>query len=79
MAGSYGYEKEHFKSSMEIGEEVLFPAVRKVQKMQKDATSEGNTCKYIVAAPGTSCREQIFDGTGVRALHPIEVLYNALK
>jgi Fe-S oxidoreductase len=79
MAGSYGYEKEHFKSSMEIGEEVLFPAVRKVQKMQKDAASEGNTCKYIVAAPGTSCREQIFDGTGVRALHPIEVLYNALK
>jgi len=79
MAGSYGYEKEHYKSSMEIGEEILFPAVRKVQKMQQDATAEGNTCKYIVAAPGTSCREQILDGTGVRALHPIEVLYNALK
>ncbi|MFA6703299.1 MAG: FAD-linked oxidase C-terminal domain-containing protein [Bacteroidales bacterium] len=79
MAGSYGYEKEHYKSSMEIGEEILFPAVRKVQKMQQDATTEGNTCKYIVAAPGTSCREQILDGTGVQALHPIEVLYNALK
>jgi FAD/FMN-containing dehydrogenase/Fe-S oxidoreductase len=79
MAGSYGYEKEHYKSSMAIGEEVLFPAVRKVQKMQQEAAAEGNTCKYIVSAPGTSCREQIFDGTGVRALHPIEVLYNALK
>ena len=79
MAGSYGYEKEHYKSSMAIGEEILFPAVREVKKMQEEAVAEGSTCKYIVSAPGTSCREQIFDGTGVRALHPIEILYNALK
>ena len=66
MAGSFGYEKEHYELSMKIGELVLFPAVRKA----KDDT--------IIAAPGTSCRHQIKDGTGRIALHPIEVLYDAL-
>ena len=67
MAGSFGYEKEHFDLSMEIGELVLFPAVR-----EKEAAT-------LVAAPGTSCRHQIKDGTGQRAYHPIEILYDALK
>ncbi len=66
MAGSFGYEKEHYDLSMKIGELVLFPAVRK----QDEAV--------IVAAPGTSCRHQIKDGTGKIALHPVEVLYDAL-
>jgi len=66
MAGSFGYEKEHFQLSMKVGELVLFPAVRK---------SEPET---IIAAPGTSCRNQIFDGTGRKAFHPIEILYDAL-
>jgi len=66
MAGSFGFEKEHFDISMKIGELVLFPAVRNSQ----DTT--------IIAAPGTSCRHQIKDGTGKKALHPVEVLYNAL-
>ncbi len=66
MAGSFGYEKEHYALSMQIGELVLFPAVRK-----QDA-------KTIIAAPGTSCRHQIKDGTGRTALHTVEVLYNAL-
>jgi Fe-S oxidoreductase len=66
MAGSFGYEKEHYEISMKIGELVLFPAIRKLEK------------NVIVAAPGTSCRHQIKDGTGVHALHPVEVLYNAL-
>ena len=66
MAGSFGYEKEHYELSMQIGEMVLFPAVRK------------QTGETIIAAPGTSCRHQIKDGTGRKALHPVEVLYHAL-
>ncbi len=66
MAGSFGFEKEHYDLSMKIGEMVLFPAVRK----QADDT--------IIAAPGTSCRHQVKDGTGKKALHPVEVLYQAL-
>jgi len=66
MAGSFGYEAEHYDISMKIGELVLLPAVR--------ASSED----VIIAAPGTSCRHQIKDGTGRKALHTVEVLYNAL-
>ena len=66
MAGSFGYEKEHYDVSMKIGELVLFPSVRK----------NASTC--IVAAPGTSCRHQIKDGTGEKALHPVEILLEAL-
>ncbi len=67
MAGSFGYEKEHYGLSMQIGELVLFPAVR---NKKNDAV--------IVAAPGTSCRHQIKDGTHTIALHPVEILYGAL-
>jgi len=66
MAGSFGYEREHFELSMKIGEMVLFPAVR-------SAPAEA-----IIAAPGTSCRNQILDGTGRWALHPAEIMYEAL-
>ncbi|HEY4149446.1 MAG TPA: FAD-linked oxidase C-terminal domain-containing protein [Chitinophagaceae bacterium] len=66
MAGSFGYEKEHYELSMKIGEMVLFPAVRK------------EAADVIIAAPGTSCRHQIKDGTGRKALHPVEVLFEAL-
>jgi FAD/FMN-containing dehydrogenase/Fe-S oxidoreductase len=66
MAGSFGYEKEHYDLSMKIGELILFPAVRK------------QTDDVIIAAPGTSCRHQIKDGTGRKALHPVEVLWEAL-
>lgn len=68
MAGSFGYEKEHYDVSMKIGELVLFPAVRKAVDDDE-----------IVVAAGTSCRCQIQDGTGAYALHPIELLFNALK
>ncbi len=67
MAGSFGYEKEHYDLSMKVGELVLFPEVRKAIDDE------------IIAVPGTSCRHQIFDGTGVKGLHPVEVLYDALK
>lgn len=72
MAGSFGYENEHYKTSLEIGEMILFPAVRK-------AVSQSSDIPAVVAAPGTSCRQQILDGTGVKAVHPIEILYSQLK
>jgi FAD/FMN-containing dehydrogenase/Fe-S oxidoreductase len=66
MAGSFGYEQEHYDLSMKVGEMVLFPAVRNA------------SLETIIAAPGTSCRHQIKDGTERTALHPVEVLYEAL-
>lgn len=66
MAGSFGYEKEHYVLSMQVGEMVLFPAIRKSAE------------STIIAAPGTSCRHQIKDGTKRTALHPVEVLWDAL-
>jgi FAD/FMN-containing dehydrogenase/Fe-S oxidoreductase len=66
MAGSFGYEKEHYELSMKVGELVLFPAVR-----QSDPS-------VVIAAPGTSCRHQIKDGTGRVAVHPVEVMLRAV-
>lgn len=66
MAGSFGYEKEHYHISQQVGELVLFPTVRSLRE------------KTIVAASGTSCRHQIKDGTKRTALHPVEILWNAL-
>lgn len=62
MAGSFGYEAEHYDLSMNVGELVLFPAVR-----QADTET-------VIVAPGTSCRHQIWDGTKRTAVHPVEVL-----
>ncbi len=67
MAGSFGYEKEHHELSMKIGEMVLFPAVRNADK------------ETIICAVGTSCRCQIEDGTKIKAIHPLEILFDALK
>jgi len=66
MAGSFGYEKEHFELSQQVGELVLFPAVRSA------------AADTIIAAPGTSCRHQVKDGTGRKAKHPVEVLFEAM-
>ena len=67
MAGSFGYEVEHYEVSQKIGELVLYPTVRALPT------------HAVVAAPGTSCRHQIHDGTGKKALHPIAILWDALK
>ncbi len=66
MAGSFGYEKEHYNLSMKVGELILFPEVRKADNFT------------IISAPGTSCRHQIKDGTGKTVFHPIEIMYEAL-
>lgn len=67
MAGSFGYEAEHYEISMQMGELTLFPAVRKASQ------------ETLIAATGTSCRHQIKDGTDRNALHPVSILLAALK
>ena len=67
MAGSFGYEKEHYEISMQMGEDTLFPKIR--------ATGQD----VAIAAAGTSCRHQIFDGTNRKALHPVSILKDCLK
>jgi FAD/FMN-containing dehydrogenase/Fe-S oxidoreductase len=66
MAGSFGYAKEHYDVSRQIGERKLLPAAR--------GLSGGD----VLVAPGTSCREQVAHFTGVRALHPAELLQSLL-
>jgi len=66
MAGSFGYEKEHYEVSMQVGEDTLFPKVRNC------------SVDTEIAAAGTSCRHQIFDGTKRIAKHPITILKEAL-
>lgn len=67
MAGSFGYEKEHYAVSQQIGELVLLPTVR------------ATPTETVIAAPGTSCRHQIKDATGRIASHPVEILHTALN
>ena len=67
MAGSFGYEEEHYQLSLEIGESRLFPAVRK-------APPEAD-----VVAEGISCRHQIQHATGRQAVHLAELLAAALQ
>ncbi|EIA08743.1 FAD-binding and (Fe-S)-binding domain-containing protein [Flavobacterium frigoris] len=67
MAGSFGYEAEHYDISMQMGEDTLFPKIR---------ATEPNVS---IAAAGTSCRHQIFDGTNRKAQHPVTILRNCLK
>jgi Fe-S oxidoreductase len=67
MAGSFGYTPDRYDLSMKIGELVLFPKIRAEES------------ESIIAAPGTSCRHQILDGTGRLAQHPIEILNAQLK
>jgi Fe-S oxidoreductase len=65
MAGSFGFEAEHYDLSMSIGELRLFPAIR--------AEAEDT----VIVATGVSCRQQIEHGTGRRALHPLELVKQA--
>lgn len=67
MAGSFGYEADHYELSMDIGKQRLFPSL---DELPDDA---------LICAPGFSCRHQIKDGTDSRPLHLAEVLAPALK
>jgi len=67
MAGSFGYEKEHYSVSMAVANQRLFPAIQSAAE------------HVLIVAPGTSCRHQIADGIQKKSLHPAEVLRMALK
>ena len=67
MAGSFGYEAEHYATSVAMAELALLPAVRKA------------AADAIIVADGTSCRHQIHDGTGREAIHVARVLAMALQ
>jgi Fe-S oxidoreductase len=67
MAGSFGYEAEHYEISQRIGEDRLFPAVRAAED------------QVAIVASGMSCRHQIQHGTGRRAYHPVELLAEAIQ
>jgi Fe-S oxidoreductase len=67
MAGSFGYTREHFDISQQIGERRLLPAARELDP--------GN----VLVAAGTSCRHQVHDFTGVRAQHPAVLLQSLLE
>ncbi len=67
MAGSFGYAKEHYEVSRRIGERKLLPAARAM------------TSDTVLVAPGTSCREQVTHFTGVKALHPAQLLQSSLR
>ncbi|MFY0714628.1 FAD-binding protein [Seonamhaeicola sp. NFXS20] len=66
MAGSFGYEKEHYKISMKVGEDTLFPKIRNANE------------EVVIVASGTSCRHQIKDGTQKQSKHPVSILREAL-
>ncbi len=66
MAGSFGFEAEHYEVSMQVGEDRLFPAVR------------AEPADTVVAATGVSCRQQIAHGTEREARHPLELVRSAL-
>jgi FAD/FMN-containing dehydrogenase/Fe-S oxidoreductase len=68
MAGSFGYEEEHYALSMQIAEQVLLPEVRQAQIRGR-----------MILAPGFSCRTQIRDGSAIEALHPIEYIASLLR
>jgi len=67
MAGSFGYEKEHYKLSVDIANMILIPAVNNMNK------------STLLAAAGTSCRHQIKDLSNKKAKHPLDILFEALK
>jgi hypothetical protein len=66
MAGSFGYEKEHYDISMQVGEQSLFSKIRKFE------------AETLISASGTSCRHQIYDGTKRVASHPIQIMCSSL-
>ena len=67
MAGSFGYLREHYDISRQIGERKLLPAVRNADE------------ETVVIAGGTSCRHQVMDFTGRAAVHPAILLRDHIR
>lgn len=67
MAGSFGYSREHYEVSVAIANRKLLPAVREMKSGE------------VLVAPGTSCRQQVKDLSGAKALHPAVLVRDLLK
>jgi Fe-S oxidoreductase len=72
MAGTFGYEAEHYELSMKVGELKLFPKVRELEI----ENSESGT---VMTSSGAACRMQIKQGTGVNAVHPMILVANSIR
>jgi Fe-S oxidoreductase len=77
MAGTFGYEAEHYDLSMKVGELKLFPILRELQSDNLKSTIQNQSS--LILSSGAACRMQIKQGTGVEAIHPIVFLANYLK
>ncbi len=91
MAGTFGFEAEHYELSMKVGELKLFPALRKLGILNRES-SIGNPQSGIgnressienrrseIVSSGAACRMQIRQGTGAEAIHPIVLVWKSLK
>jgi FAD/FMN-containing dehydrogenase/Fe-S oxidoreductase len=72
MAGTFGYEAEHYELSMKVGELKLFPKVRELEVENRESAT-------LVASSGAACRMQICQGTGVNAIHPMILVANSIR
>jgi Fe-S oxidoreductase len=77
MAGTFGYEAEHYELSMQVGELKLFPRLRELRSMSRELVERNSPTQNgqpIVVASGAACRMQIQQGTGLEAAHPIALI-----
>jgi Fe-S oxidoreductase len=72
MAGTFGYEAEHYELSMKVGELKLFPKVRELE-------IENSESGIVMTSSGAACRMQIKQGTGVNAVHPMILVANSIR
>jgi hypothetical protein len=84
MAGTFGYETEHYDLSMHVGELKLFPMLRALDAIDTkhiaaNPKSKVENTKSIVLSSGAACRMQIRQGTGVNAVHPVVLLADFLR
>jgi Fe-S oxidoreductase len=70
MAGTFGYEAEHYDLSMKVGELKLFPQLRSISNVAD---------RSVIVSSGAACRMQIEQGTGVKAMHPLTLIADSLK
>ena len=82
MAGTFGYEAEHYDLSMKVGELKLFPLLRELKRVTDETSnrqSPMHNYQSKVVSSGAACRLQIQQGTGVKAIHPIMLVADVLK
>jgi len=79
MAGTFGYEAEHYELSMKVGELKVFPKIRDLNSEAVDHQSKIETHKLQILSSGAACRMQIRQGTGVEAAHPITLIADFLR